>query len=161
MALIIEKPGVDITGIDYNFLYIELRPEIETHYDRVSVKTIVYKGTNIDTNEYGEKITPEGWERFSMLKIPYDDMTDIDFDKWVNEKSFELITSPKTLMYEYMTYEDDIFDINDSGDIKKDKDGNPIILHKKGEIIKKKNGTSMFYNKELPPFCETNQIKII
>ncbi len=163
MAIIINKPGVDINGRSYPYLKIDITPEIELHYDRVFIKTKCFNGTDISNEiENPEFIIPEKWDRFDPIVVPYEEAAQ-NLSSWAHQKVLEELSSEKNIPYEYMAYEDDVYDLDPSTgeQILDPSTGTPIKLHKKGELIKKKNGTYMFYTKILPRFCEEEDIKII
>lgn len=158
MALVINKPGEIKTGGSYSSLYVNLEIIVEEHYDRVSVNTSCLKDSST-----GAKMVPVGWERFDPIKIPLEEGYDTDLNQWVHQKCLEELSSPKKLPYEYMQYEADVYDLDPStGDpILDPSTGQPIILHHTGDFILKSNGTHRFYEKELPRFCEAEDIETI
>lgn len=163
MALKINKPGKDLNGESYPYLHVNLQPIVEEHYDRVSVNTTCFNGLDISINGYGPKIVPEGWDRFDPIKIPLEDGYDTDLNQWVHQKCSEELSTVRKLPYEYMKYEEDVYDLDPStGDpILDPSTGQPIVLHKAGDFILKANGTYRFYEKELTRFCEAEDIEII
>lgn len=187
MAIKINKPGLDINGFPYDFLHVELDPFIELHYDRVSVNTKCYNGLDASQGLEGywdvstaildpsvgpvdvsiwisplQPILPEDWDRFNPIKIPFELEASTNLEEWAHEKCAEELTSTKAVPYEYMAYETDVFDLDPStGEPILDPSTNEAIkLHSKGELIKKANGTYMFYTKILPIFCELEDVSI-
>ena len=186
MALKINKPGLTIDDASYNALYVELNPFIEAHYDRVSVNTKCYdfddvstyglEGTwdaslvidpsgNYDVSiwiEPAQSIIPSGWERFNPIKLQLETEAETDLENWATQKSITELTSQKSVPYEYMAYEEDVYKLDSlSGDPVLDPcTGAPIIIHAAGELIKKHNGTYMFYTKILDRFCEAEDVSI-
>ena len=188
MSIIINKSGVDVNDVSYGFLQVELSPQIELHFDRVSINTKCFNG--LDASNYGIPhwepstyedpdpsvgtvdvsiwvdpilpIFPSEWTRFNHIEIPFELEASTNLEEWSHEKTVEEITSVKALPYEYMAYEDDVFDLDpSSGEIVLDPCTNePIKLHTKGELIKKKNETYQFYTKILPIFCELEDVSI-
>ena len=188
MAIIINKPGTDINLNSYDSIYVDLNPFIELHYDRVSINTKCYNymdvslygfegtydssividasGNEIDYPQYNppaQIIVPMGWERFNPIIIPFELEASTNLESWATTKAIEELTNEKKIPYEYMAYENDVFELDAStGDIIIDPStGVGIIIHSKGELIKKRNGNYMFYTKKLPRFCETEDISII
>ena len=159
MSIIINKPGQTINDVSYGFLQVELNPFIELHYDRVSVNTKCYDG--LDASMFSP-IIPKDWDRFNPIKIPFELEASTNLEEWAHEKCVEALTTTKNVPYEYMAYETDIFDLDPStGDPVLDPCTNePIVLHTQGELIKKANGTYMFYTKILPIFCELEDVSI-
>jgi hypothetical protein len=162
ISIVINKPGIDINEQEYPFLFVELNPQIELHYDRVSIKSKCYKGVNIDNNEYSDKIIPKNWDRLYVVKVPYEKESENDMNEWVTQKFINELTSKKHIPYEYLKYEDDVFDLDETtGEPKLNAENKPILLYKKGELIKKRNGTYKFYTKIIDEFCELEDIKRI
>jgi len=188
MSIIINKQGIDINSNSYDSLYVELNPFIEMHYDRVSIHTKCYNyldvliyglevgtydssividasGNEIDYLQYippAQSIIPVGWERFNPILVPFELEASTNLESWSIDKVIEELTNEKSLPYEYMAYEDDVFELDPfTGEIILDPStGESIIIHAKGELIKKQNGTYMFYNKKLPRFCEAEDVSI-
>ena len=188
MSIIINKPGITVDDVSYGFLQMELYPFIELQYDRVSVNTKCYDG--LDASMFGlegywdvsiaildpsvgavdvslwvepiQSIIPEGWNRFNPIKIPFELEASTNLEQWSHEKCVEELTTIKAVPYEYMAYETDVYDLDPStGDPVLDPCTNePIILHSQGELIKKANGTYIFYTKILPIFCELEDVSI-
>jgi hypothetical protein len=164
MPLRINKPGIDIDGREFPFIQVEIDPQIEIHYDRVSIFTKCFNGNDVSSGiENPEEIVPVGWERFNPIKVPYEEEASEDLFSWSHQKALDEISSSKNLPYEYMAYEADVYDLDPStGEYILDPSTNePIKLHSKGELVKKLNGTYMFYTKEIPRFCETEDISIL
>lgn len=107
-------------------------------------------------------IIPVDWDRFNPIKIPFELEASTNLEEWAHEKCVEELTTAKLLPYEYMAYETDVYDLDpSSGDPMLDPCTNqPIVLHSQGELIKKANGTYMFYTKILPIFCELEDVSI-
>jgi len=188
MAIKIYKAGVTIEDVSYGSLHVELNPFIELHYDRVSVNTKCYDGLDasmfgiegywdvstqildpsvgpVDVSVWVDPIThiiPKDWDRFNPIKIPFELEASTNLEAWAHEKCVEELTSVKAVPYEYMAYETDVYDLDPStGDPVLDPCTNePIVLHSQGELIKKANGTYMFYTKILPIFCELEDVSI-
>jgi len=166
MALIINKSGIDNNGVEYSILYMDLIPEIELHYDRVSVNIKCYKNLEgYSGKTFDERVFPsEYWEGFyNQIHIDYAEGIESDLETWVHEKTKEYLTSPKFEMYAYKKYETDIFLLDEeTGEPELDEEtGEPIILNKKDELIKKSNGTFDLADKEIPAFCTESEIEII
>jgi len=187
MALIINKSGTDRDGNSYPFLYVEINPVIELHYDRVSINTKCFNG--LDVSNYGFEgwwdaslvVDPSGnydasvwvnpikplqieeWDRFDPIKAPFEDEASTNLISWSLQKSIVEITTTKNVPYEYMQYENDVFELDAStGEPVIDPStGQPIKLHTTGELITKGNGTYMFYTRTLPIFCETVDVSIV
>jgi hypothetical protein len=165
MALIINKSGIDNNGVEYPFLYFNLIPEIELHYDRVSINIKSYKGIDISGQTFGERVFPgEYWEQFyNQIHIDYEDGCESDLENWIHQKAITYLTTKKYDMCTYKIYQDDIFLLNEeTGEIVLNEETDePIILNKKGDLIKLKNGTYDMYDKEILPFCEESEIQIV
>lgn len=165
MALIINKSGIDNNGIEYPFIYMDLIPEIEMHYGRVSINVKCYKGIDISGKTFGERVFPSKyWEQFyNQIHIDYENGIESDLETWIHNKAKEYFTSPKFDMMTYKRYENDVFLLDEeTGEPELDEEtGEPIILNKKGDLIKKSNGTFDLHNKEIPPFCDYDKIEII
>jgi len=165
MALIINKRGVDNKGVEYPFLYMNLIPEIDLKFERVSISIKCYKGIDISGKTFGERVFPsEYWTHFySQLQIEYEDGIEEDLENWIHQKTITYLTTKKYLMQTYRKYTEDIFLLDEeTGEYILDEETDePIILNKKGDLIKKKNGTFDTYNHEILPFCEEIQIEIV
>ena len=188
MSIIINKSGVDINDVSYGFLQIELDPQLELHYDRVSINTTCYDG--FDASMYGitgwwdvsttildpcigpvdisiwvdpiSPIQPAGWDRFKEIKVPFELEASTNLEVWSHRKAARELINVKYLPYEYMAYEEDVFKLDpSSGDPVLDPCTNqPIIIHPKGELIKKSNNTYQFHTKVLDIFCELEDVSI-
>jgi hypothetical protein len=110
-----------------------------------------------------EHIIPKGWKRFNPMKFDFEEEASTNLESWAAIKAKRELTSQKAVPYEYMAYEDDIYDLDpSSGDPILDPCTNqPILLHAKGELIKKENGTYLFYTKVLDRFCEAEDVSIL
>jgi hypothetical protein len=162
MSLIINKVGKDINGNEFPFLKVDIYPELEPQYNRVSIKTSCFNGIDISIGvENPLVITPEKWDRFNVFTIEYEDEIQ-DLTIWSHEKTIEELSSEKNIPYEYMMYEDDIYDLDPiTGEqILDPVTSKPIKLHKKGELIKKSNGTYFLYTRVLPRYCESEDVII-
>jgi len=189
MSIIINKSGVTVDDVSYGFLQIELDSQLELHYDRVLINTQCFDGldaSNYGLNGHWEPSTyedpdpsvgtvdvsiwvdpispifPSEWQRFNNFEVPFELEASTNLEEWSHEKSVEELTSIKASPYEYMAYEADVFDLDpSSGEPVLDPCTNePIKLHVKGDLIKKKNGTYQFYTKILPIFCELEDVSI-
>ena len=189
MSLIINKSGITINDVSYGFLHVTIEPEIELHYDRVSIKTECFDG--LEASIYGldgwwdssvaildpsigpvdisiwiepiQPIFPIDWNRFDPINVPFEQEASTNLDVWAHNKTKEELISVKPEPYSYMMYEDDVLELDVStGDPVLDPCTNqPILVHEKAELIKKKNGTFMFFTKILPIFCEDEDIEIV
>jgi len=163
MALKINKSGVDINGEAYPYLHVTLGPQVELQYDRVSVRTNCFNGADASVG-YGPTIIPEGWAiRFDPIKIQYEEGAENDLENWVNTKVMLKLSTEENIPYEYMQYENDVFELDPSTgeQVLDPSTGQPIKLHTTGELITKANGTHMFYTKTLPAFCEADDLEIV
>lgn len=166
MALIINKSGTDNNGIDYSFLYFDLIPEIELHYDRVSINVKSYKSLEgYSGKTFEERVFPsEYWDQFyNQIHIDYEDGIESDLENWIHQKTITYLTTKKYDMHTYKKYTDDIFLLDEeTGEYILDEETDePIILNKKDELIKLRSGVYDMYNKEIFPFCEESEIEII
>jgi len=187
MVLKINKPGLTIEDVSYGSLYVELNPFIELHYNRVSINTKCYDyedvsiygldgswdsslvidpSGNYDVSifiEPAQPIIPKNWERFNPMKFDFEEEASTNLDVWATEKAIEDLSSVKRIPYEYMKYEENVYDLDPStGDPILDPCTNePVILHSVGELIRKDNGTFMFYTRTLDRFCEAVDISIL
>jgi len=189
MSIIINKPGVDTNDVSYGFLQVELYPQIELHFDKVSINTKCFDGLEASTygiNGYWDSSTyedpdpsvgtvdvsiwvdpilsifPSEWNRFNTIEIPFELEASTNLEELSHEKTVEELTNIKASPFEYMAYEADVFDLDpSSGEPVLDPCTNePITLHVQGELIKKKNDTYQFYTKILPIFCELEDVSI-
>jgi len=187
MPLKINKPGVTVNDVSYNALHVELNPFIEPQYSRVSINTRCYDfdevsirglegawdsslvidpSGNYDVSiwiEPEEPIVPKNWDRFNPIKVDFEEEASTNLVEWAAMKSKIELTSHKSIPYEYMAYEDDVYELDSStGDPILDPCTNqPIIIHAKGELIKKENGTYLFYTRVLDRFCEAEDVSIL
>jgi hypothetical protein len=62
-----------------------------------------------------------------------------------------------------MSYENDVYILDEeTGEkIKDNETGKVLIKHKKGDLVKKRNGTPRFAERVIHPFCEISEIEII
>lgn len=186
MAIKILKSGLTIEDVSYGGLHVELQPFIEMHYNRVSINTKCYdiddvfayglEGTwdsstvidpsgNFDVSIWippAIPIVPMGWERFNPIKVDFELEASTNLEVWAHLKTKQALVTQKLVPYEYMKYEENVYDLDPStGDPILDPCTNqPIILHSAGELIRKSNGTYMFYTKVLDPFCDPEDISI-
>lgn len=187
MALKINKPGQTINDASYGALYVELNPFIELHYNRVSVNTKCYdfddvsvyglEGTwdsslvidpsgNYDVSVWippAQPIIPKNWERFNPMKFDFELEASTNLENWATEKAKINLTSIHHIPYEYMAYEEDVYQLDPStGDPVLDPCTNePIKLHSAGDLIKKENGTYLFYTRTIDRFCELADVSIL
>jgi hypothetical protein len=183
MAIKIYKSGLTIDDVSYGGLHVELNPFIEMHYNRVSVNTKCYTledvstyglvGTWIDTLDASgndvstwvppaQEIIPQSWERFNPVKIDFELEASTNLEQWSHEKVKQELVSKRTIPYEYMKYEADVYELDpSSGEPVLDPCTNqPIILHAKDELIKKANGTYQFYTRIEDEFCQPEDVSI-
>ena len=186
MALKINKPGLTIEDVSYGGLHVELSPFIEMHYNRVSINTKCY--SQEDVSLYGldgfwdsslvidpsgnydvsvwippaQSIIPKGWDRFNPIKVDFEEEASTNLNLWSHQKVKRELVSVKHVPYEYMAYEEDVYELDpSSGDPVLDPCTNePIVIHSKGDLMKKSNGTYMFYTKTLENFCDPEDVSI-
>ncbi len=162
MVLKINKDVETIDGSTYSNFYVTLEATFINDYDKFNVQSKCFSGFDPSLNVCIDYISIINWVEFNDMDFQYEEDASTNFDAWFFNKTVDKLTSPKTLMYEYKIYETNIYDLDPStGDPMLDDDSNPIILHKKDDIVNKKNGAPFFYNKELPQFCETTNIEKI
>jgi hypothetical protein len=184
MALKINKPGSTVNDASYGALYIELDPFIELHYDRVSINTKCYDwedvslyglegywtntvdASGIDVSTWvdpAQPIIPKNWERFNPIKVDFEEDASTKLQAWSVKKTIAELTRVKNIPYEYMKYEDNVYELDPSSGepVVDPSTGQPVVIHSKGELIKKENGVFMFYTKQYDRFCEIDDVSIL